>query len=206
MQFTTLALATLFSFGSAAPASLEARFPTGHYNNILPPSATSIYHGQNGAIEYGVNRAEVSRSSWNGRDNSTLATFDLNGRTLPDKCSLRFWLEPNSQYNDPSRGSFVFGTGLVDVFSGLQPAPREGSKGWGGPGNQRNNPLGRVKVNYNGDATTLDFAPNQLTGFKCPKVGDWNVKNGLVGYELVPVGDTDRVQWDAAVSGLYLSW
>ena len=67
----------------------------------------------------------------------TLVTFDLNGRDLPDKCSLRFWLELNSQYNDPSRGSFVSGTGLIDVFSSLQPMPKEGSKGWGGPDNQR---------------------------------------------------------------------
>ena len=206
MYFTTIALTTLLSITSAAPASLKARFPTGRYNNVLPPSAISIYHGQNGAIDYGVYRGEVSRNNWDGRDNSTLVTFDLNGRTLPDTCFLRFWLEPNTQSSDPRTGSFVSGTGLIDVFSSLQPAPQEGSKGWGGPGNQRNNPLGRLKVNFNGDATVLDFAPNQLSGFKCPKVGDWNVKNGLVGYELVPVGDADRVQWDGAVSGAYLSW
>ncbi|KAF1926406.1 uncharacterized protein M421DRAFT_93964 [Didymella exigua CBS 183.55] len=206
MQFTTLTLTTLLSLTFAAPASLKVRFPIGRYNKVLPPSATSIYHGQNGAIDYGVYRGEVSRSNWDGRDNSTLVTFDLNGRTLPDTCFLHFWLEPNSQYNDPARGSFVSGTGLIDVFSSLQPAPKEGSEGWGGPGNQRNNPLGRVEANFAGDATTLDSAPNQLSGFKCPRVGDWNVKDGLVGYELVPVGDADSIRWDAAVSGLYLSW
>lgn len=197
MHFSTITLATLLSVTSAAPAAIEARFPKG---NVLPPSAISIYHGSNGAIDYGVANGEVSRNNWNGLDNSTLVTFDLNGKTLPDKCFLRFWLEPNTH------DSYWDGTGLIDVFSSLQPAPKEGSKGWGGPGNQRNNPLGRMKVNYNGDATVLDFAPNQLSAFKCPKVGDWNVKNGLVGYELVPVGDKDRVQWNGASSGLYLNW
>ena len=197
MHFPTIALTTLLSMASAAPATIEARFPSG---NVLRPSAISIYHGINGAIDYGVAIAEVSRNNWDGRDNTTLVTFDLNGKSLPGKCFLRFWLEPKTQ------SSYWDGTGLIDVFSSSQPAPKEGSKGWGGPGNQRYNPLGRMKVNYNGDATVLDFAPNQLSAFDCPKVGDWSVKNGLVGYELVPVGDKDRVQWDGAVSGLYLSW
>lgn len=38
------------------------------------------------------------------------------------------------------------------------------------------------------------------------KMGDFNVKNGVVGFEVVPVGDWDRVEWDAGVSGLYLSY
>ncbi|KAJ4361400.1 hypothetical protein N0V95_001913 [Ascochyta clinopodiicola] len=203
MHFPTIALVTLVSITSAAPTALEARFPKG---NVVPPSAISIYHGSNGAIDYGVARGEVSRNNWDGHDSSTLVTFDLNGKNLPENCSLRFWLEPGTQSSSPTSGSFWSGTGSIDVFSSLQPAPKEGSAGWGGPGNQRNNPLGRVKVNYNGDATVLDFAPNQLSGFRCPKIGDWNVKNGLVGYELVPVGDQDRVNWDATVSGLYLNW
>lgn len=203
MHFSTIALTSLLSLASAAPAVLDARMPKG---NTLAPSAISIYHGSNGAIDYGVARGEVSRNNWDGRDNSTLVTFNLNGQTLPNTCFLRFWLEPGTQSSNPASGSFWSGTGLIDVFSSLQPAPVEGSKGWGGPGNQRNNPLGRMKVNYNGDATVLDFAPNQLSGFKCPQIGDWNVKNGLVGFELVPVGDQDRVQWDGAVSGLYLNW
>ncbi len=66
--------------------------------------------------------------------------------------------------------------------------------------------MGRMKANYNGDATVLDFAPNQLKSFPCPKMGDFNVKNGVVGFEVVPVGDWDRVEWDAGVSGLYLSY
>ncbi|KAF9694186.1 hypothetical protein EKO04_007900 [Ascochyta lentis] len=206
MHFPTIALsalASLASLASAAPAVLEERLPRG---NVLPPSAISIYHVFDGAIDYGVARGEVSRSNWDGRDNSTLVTFDLNGKSLPENCFLRFWLEPSTQPSSPTSGSFWSGTGLIDVFSSLQPAPKEVSKGWGGPGNQRNNPLGRLKVNYDSDATVLDFAPNQLSGFKCPKVGDWNVKNGLVGYELVPVGDQDRVQWDGNVGGLYLNW
>jgi hypothetical protein len=202
MHFPTIAFTTLLSLASAAPAAIEARFPRG---NVLPPSSISIYHGSNGAIDPSVARGEVSRNNWDGRDNSTLVTFDLNGKTLPDRCFLRFWLEPGTA-GSPTSGSFWSGTGLIDVFSSLQPAPKEGSKGWGGPGNQRNNPLGRMKVNYNGDATVLDFAPNQLSAFQCPKIGDWNVKNGLVGYELVPVGDQDRIQWDNAVSGLYLNY
>ena len=205
MHSTTMALITVLSLASAAPACLEARFPTSRGNNILPPSAISIYHSSNGAIDYGVRRGEVSCENWNGRDNSTLVTFDINGRTLLEKCNLRFYLEPNTHSSNPGSGSFVSGTGLIDIFSSLQPTPVEGSKGWGGPGSQRNDYLGRVKV-QNQDAAIDTSVPNQLEGFNCPKASDWNVKNGLVGYELVPVGDADRVQWDAAVSGLYLKW
>lgn len=50
-----------------------------------------------------------------------------------------------------------------------------------------------MRVNFNGDATVLGFVPYQLSGFKCPKVGDWDVKNVLVGHELVPISDADRV-------------
>lgn len=203
MHFSTVALTALLSLVSAAPTALETRSIEG---NGLPPSAISTYHGSNGAIDYGVARGEVSRNNWDGRDHSTLVTFDLNDTDLPDTCFFRFWLEPDTKYSNPASRNIISGTGLIDVFSSLQPAPVEGSKGWGGPGNQRNNPLGRIKASFNGDATVLDFAPNQLSRFKCPKIGDWNVKNGLVGFELVPVGDQDRVQWDGAVSGLYLSW
>ena len=205
MHSTTMALTTVLSLASAAPASLEARFPTSRGNNVLPPSAISIYHSSNGAIDYGVRRSEVSCKDWNGRDNSTLVTFDINGRTLPKKCNLRSCLEPNTQSSNPGSGHSVSGTGLIDIFSSLQPTPVGGSKGRGGPGNQRNDYLCRVKV-QNQDAAIDASVPSQLEGTNCPKAGDWNIKNGLVGYELVPVGGADRVQWDAAVSGLYLKW
>jgi hypothetical protein len=205
MHFNTIAFITLLSLASAAPASLEARFPNSRGTRVLLPLVNSLYHGFNGSIDYGVRRGEVSRENWNGRDNGTLVTFDLNGRTLPERCNLDFYLEPNVQSSDPSAGSFASGTRLMDIFSSSQPAPVGGSKGWGGPGNQRDNHLGRVEV-QNQDAKIVPTISSRLRGFPCPKIGDSNVKNGLVGYELVPVGDAVRVQWDTAVSGLYFNW
>ena len=74
MDFTPLALTTIVSLASAAPASLEARFPTSRYNNVLPPFATSIYYGQNGAIDYGVNRVKCPATTGTA---STTALWSL---------------------------------------------------------------------------------------------------------------------------------
>lgn len=198
MLFSTFAAASLLSLAAAAPTAVEKRWPTD--SSSLQPSAISIYHHFNGAIDYGVSNGEVSRAQWNGRDNSTLVTYDLNSRTLPATCSFKFWLESDS-------ASLFSGTGQVDIFSSLQPAPVGGSPGWGGPGNQRYLNLGRFEVKYNGNAVVItNVAPNQLNSFPCPKIGDFNVKNGLVGYEIVPVGDSVRVEWSSAVSGLLLDW
>lgn len=199
MHFCTLALAALLSFTSAIPtAAVEKRWPS--TTNIIKPYTISIYHSFNGAITPAVDKGEVSRNYWDGRDNTTLVTFDITGRTLPATCFLRFYLDPAD-----SAASWS-GTAQIDVFSSLQPAPAQGSAGWGGPGNQRNLPLGRFQVTGLGQATPLNFAPNQLGSFPCPKVGDGNVRDGKVGYELVPVGDQDRVTWSADLSGLYLGW
>ena len=81
-----------------------------------------------------------------------------------------------------------------------------GSPGWGGPGNQRYLPLGRLKVRYNGAAGLVTDISSPLQSFPCPKIGDSNVKDGFVGYELVPVGDSVKEQWNSDVNGLYLDW
>lgn len=201
MLFSTLIATSLLSLASAAPTTINKRWPAAD-SSSLTPTTISIYHGQNGAIKYNVAKGEVSREQWNGKDNSTLVTFDLNGNTLGTTCSLKF-------FHDSTDTSAIF-TGYpaqVDIFRSLQPAPVGGSPGWGGPGNQRDIHLGRLEPRYNENAEVVEnVGPNQLNSFPCPKAGDYHVKNGLVGYEIVPVGDRVRVDWTAALSGLYLDW
>ncbi|KAF2124993.1 hypothetical protein P153DRAFT_370317 [Dothidotthia symphoricarpi CBS 119687] len=192
---TTTTYTAVFTLVPETPTAVEKRQP-----NVLKPSSIAIYHSFNGAITPPVSQGEVSRNSSNGRDTTTLVTFDLNGRTLPPTCSLRFHLDPKDSI------ASCTGTGHIDVFSSLKPAPIEGSAGWGGPGNQRNVPLGRMQVHGDGDATVLDFAPNQLGAFSCLEVGGLGVEGGVLAFELVPVGEQYRVTWDAGRSGLFLSW
>jgi hypothetical protein len=201
MLFSSLVITTLCYLTAAAPTAINKRWPVAD-GTFITPSVISIYHGQNGAIEYNTAKGEVSREQWNGKDNSTLVTFDINGKTLGTTCSLRF-------FQDSADTSAIF-TGYpaqVDIFRSLQPAPVSGSTGWGGPGNQRDIPLGRFEPRYNGNAVVVEnVGPGLLNSFPCPRIGDYNVKNGLVGFEIVPVGDRVRVEWTAALSGLYLDW
>ena len=199
MLLSTFVAASLLSLASAAPLTVEKRWPTDD-GSSLRPSTISIYHGQNGAIDYNVAKGEVSREQWNGKDNSTLVTFDLNKRTPPAgaTCSFKF-------YHDSADTSAQL-SGDIDIFKSLQPAYTS-SPAWGPPGNQRDTNLGRFRPVYNGYATVVtDVGPNQLNGFPCPTAGDYHVHNGLVGYEIVPAGDRVRVEWTASLSGLYLDW
>ncbi len=201
MLFSTLVTTTLLSLTSAAPlAEISKRWPTDD-GTSLRPSVISIYHGQNGAIDYNTPHGEVSRAQWNGKDNSTLVTFDLTSRTPPAgaTCSFKFFIDPAD--------TAAKATGFIDIFKSLAPAPVGGSPGWGPPGNQRDTNLGRFQPQVGGYATVVsDVGPNQLNGFPCPTSSDYHVKNGLVGYEIVPAGDQVRVEWTAALSGLYLDW
>ena len=201
MLFSSFVAASILSLASAAPAAISKRWPAPD-GSSLTPSAISIYHGQNGAIVYNVAKGEVSREQSNGKDKSTLVTFDLKGKTLGSTCSLKFFHD-----NADTSAIFTGSPAQFDIFRSLQPAPTAGSPGWGGPGNQRDIHLGRLEPKYNGNAVIVtNVGPNQLGGFPCPKVGDYYVKNGLVGFEIVPVGDRVSAEWNAALSGLYLDW
>ena len=89
------------------------------------------------------------------------------------------------------------GTKQVNIYSSLKPAPVEGSKGWGGPGNQRDQDIGRFLVYKGGNGDLIQGGES----VPCPGKG-----KGPVGFEVVPIGESDRVEWGAGLSGLYLTW
>jgi len=88
------------------------------------------------------------------------------------------------------------GTKQVNIYTSLYPAPAAGSAGWGGPGNGRNQDVGRFLV-YKGGNADLIMGTDSVA---CPKKGE------TVGFEVVPTGDADRVEWSKDLSGLYLTW
>ncbi|KAF1913213.1 hypothetical protein BDU57DRAFT_597612 [Ampelomyces quisqualis] len=192
MHFSTLTTTiSLLSLSLAAPAPLTPRFPP--ISNILQPTFLSRYSGTTGAISFNV--ATGSATKTNTGDITTLVTFENTSLDLPSTCRLRFFL-------DGTDASVVLeGTKQVNIFSSLNPAPAGGSPGWGGPGNQRNIDLGRFSLYKGGNGDLVPGLPTGVNGVACPK------KNaGPVGFEVVPVGDVDRVEWSKGLSGLYLTW
>lgn len=194
MQYTTIFLTLLLSLTFAAPTTNpEKRFPT--LTNILKPSSISRYSGFNGAIQPNVFYGEASKStSNNGHDISTLVTFMNNDLNLPATCQLRFYLD------NADNSVIVSGTGIVSIFSSNAPAPAAGSGGWGGPGNQRYEELGRFKVVKGGNGVLLEDFGRKLDSVPCPGRGK------SMGFEVVPTGDNDFVGWTKDISGLYMTW
>lgn len=192
MLFSTFAIASLVTLVSAAPTAIEKRWPS--IPRILRPSVISRYEGFNGAITYNVARGEASKSG-NGRDISALVTFDNTNLDLPATCELRFFLDATDANVQLS------GTQQVAIFSSLKPAPAAGSTGWGPPGNQRNEDLGRFSLVRGGDGTLIAGQSTKVRSFPCPRKGA-----GPIGFEVVPLGDRDRVEWSANLSGLYITW
>jgi hypothetical protein len=192
MHFSTLTTtASLLSLSLAAPAALTPRFPP--ISNILQPSFISRYSGTNGAITFNVATGSATKTPTG--DITTLVTFENTSLDLPATCRLRFFL-------DGSDSAVVLeGTKQVEIFSSLKPAPAAGSAGWGGPGNQRNNDLGRFSLYKGGNGDLVPGFPTGVNSVACPKKGA-----GPVGFEVVPVGDVDRVEWSKGLSGLYLTW
>jgi hypothetical protein len=189
MHFTTLTLSSLLSLSLAAPTTLTTRWSPNPTS--LKPISISLYSGTTGAITPNVAIGSATKTP--SGDITTLVTFSNPSLELPDTCRLRFHL-------DSSDTAVVLeGTKQVAVFSSLKPAPAGGSPGWGGPGNQRNQDLGRLELYKGGDGNVV-YATG-INGFPCPKKG-----SGPVGFEVVPVGDRDRVEWSAAMSGLYITW
>jgi hypothetical protein len=184
MHSITLTAASLLSIVAALPTTLNSRWPNA--TNILKPTIISQYSGTNGAITYNVEKGIAAKT--NTGDITTLVTFDNTSRDdMPTTCRLRFSLDSNDN------SIALEGTKQVNIFSSLKPAPKEGSRGWGGPGNQRNLDIDMVTM-YRGGDFLVGYVP-------CPGKG-----KGPVGYEIVPVGDVDRVEWNGEMGGLYLTW
>lgn len=191
MIFNKLATASLLSFVAAAPTTINARWPP--LTNILKPTVISQYSGTNGAITYNVNTGTATKTP--SGDITTLVTFENTSLDLPITCRLRFFLD------SADSAIILEGTKQVNIFSSLNPAAVQGSKGWGGPGNQRNQDLGRFALYKGGNGDFVRGFPTGVDSVPCPKKGA-----GPVGFDIVPVGEVDRVEWSAALSGLYLTW
>ncbi|KAF2009657.1 hypothetical protein BU24DRAFT_473835 [Aaosphaeria arxii CBS 175.79] len=202
MRFSSVAAASLLSLASAAPAAVDKRWQTPAPANTLTPSTLATYYGKDGSIVAPVTIGHASQYQGASGATTTLVTFNLNNAAYTPpagaQCTLKFFL-------DLTDGAAHIGKpgDQIDVFSSLQPAPAAGSPGWGGPGNQRNIGLGRLQPVIGGLATTVQN--NGIESFPCPKIGDSNVKGGLVGFEVVPV-NTASVDWSNIASGLYLQW
>jgi len=195
MLFTTFAITSLLALTSAAPTpvpveAVEKRFPAAAH--VLHPSAISQYYVSTGAIIFNPPTGLVRKTGDANSDLTALVTFSIPASAAGATCSLHFWLDSTDTT------ASVTGTGLIDLFSSLKPAPGYNVPAWGPPGNQRNLPLGRWIVKKGAEATFSTDVPNKAT-FPCPSAGDY-------GFELVGAGDKDQVQWGKTLSGPYITW
>ncbi|KAF2268658.1 hypothetical protein CC78DRAFT_529672 [Lojkania enalia] len=184
MKSLILLLTPLLALTSATP--LKKRWPT---SAKLTPAAISQYTVNTGAINYDTTKGLVSKPG-NGNDITTLVTFNIPALPSGTKCSLAFYLPPDSS-------SIATGSKKLDIFSSNGPAP--GSRSTWPPGNQRNQHLGRWNVVVGSDASWESGFPITGQSFDCPVAGSY-------GYEVVGVYDLDRVEWDGGVGGVYMMW
>lgn len=185
MLVQTFTVASLLSLSFAAPTFLEKRLSP---LPMLRPTVISRYTGSNGAIVYNVPTGTAAKT-YQG-DVTTLVTFSNPSLDLPTTCRIRFNLDSSDT------AVVTEGTKQVNIYTSLYPAPAAGSAGWGGPGNGRNQDVGRFLV-YKGGNADLIMGTDSVA---CPKKGE------TVGFEVVPTGDADRVEWSKDLSGLYLTW
>jgi hypothetical protein len=147
--------------------------------NVLAPSAISLYNVGTGAIDFGVLDGKISKADTDGGQHiTTLVTFefpDLTGKT----CYFTFDLDNTAT---------LTGSEQFDVFTSLQPATQDTTT-WG-PGNGRNNHIGRMQAVRPGSATWI---AQFIQPFPCPV--------GKRGFELVGVNDNDLIKWSNAVAG-----
>jgi hypothetical protein len=187
MYFATLALSTLLAIAAAVPAPVEKRFPQAY--QIIPPFYISRFDVSTGALDYDPPFGYVLNPS----STTTLVAFDIPQAAVGQLCTLHFYLDaadPNVKFTPNAK---------IDLFSSLNPAPKSDTTGWG-PGNQRNQQLARFTITGKGEAGFSSDVPNKAVKTDCPP------KAGVVGYELVGVGDGVEVQWGKERSGAYMTW
>ncbi|OHE97199.1 IDI-3 protein [Colletotrichum orchidophilum] len=186
-MFPKKILAVLLAATSALAFPLQIRQGSTYFN----PSATYTYNVGTGAITPSSGTGVVSKStSDGGNDLTALLTFTYPPDTAGKKCQLYFYLDGPT--------SSVSGSGKLDVFTSIKPAPSSGSSGWGagGPGNQRDVNIGRLSAVWAGFATWDATYKAYLTA-----PTDCNATGTVQGLELVGVSDNDHVSWNTQVSG-----
>lgn len=177
-------LAVVGVAASVLAAPLEARDGNSTTApSFFTPSARYNYHTYNGAIECNPKGGLVSKSDTDqGHDITTLVTFTYPPEAVGMQCQLVFYLDGTAT---------VTGSGKIDVFTSLQPAPGCTS-GWG-PGNQRNINIGRWSVANNAFATwDATYGAYMTSPTDCKAAGTQE------GFEFVGVYDNDYISWDPA--------
>lgn len=146
----------------------------------IKPSFLSLYNVGTGAIDFDVANGKIFKADTDGgKDITTLVTFDFPAASNGKTCYFSFDLDTTAT---------LTGSGLFDVFTSLQPATAD-TTSWG-PGNQRNQNVGRMKAAVGAQAT---WVAQFLHPFPCP--------TGTQGYELVGVYDNDDLEWSKALAG-----
>ncbi|KAK7414043.1 hypothetical protein QQX98_007075 [Neonectria punicea] len=179
MMFKTL-LAAVFATASVLAAPLESRAAP-----YFTPSALWKYNVRNGAIS-STSRGVVSKSDTNnGNDITALITFTYPSASAGKQCQFAFYL---------NNGATLTGSGKLDLYTSLSPAPGS-TTGWG-PGNGRNNHLGRLSAALGKTATwdaTYSAYLTKKTPCKAPGTKE--------GFELVGVYDNDYISWNPSFAG-----
>lgn len=173
---------------TAAPASTVDTY--GPLETILPVY-TSTYHSDNGAVDFSVSRASVSRHTWNnGKDTSALVTFKVPEYHSSRQCQVVFDLTAYSAY--------ASGTQKAQLFTSLAPATASANS-WPS-GNLRDQHLGTINVIPGGRASWEAGSGVGATAqgyFSCSEVA-----GKVFGGEVVPVGDNDEISWTANYDGV----
>jgi hypothetical protein len=177
----------ILGLAALATSTPIPQVPSG--TNIIHPSVRSQYSVSTGEIVYNTGIGLVSKTG-SGSDTTTLLTIDIPAAAAGKTGVFNFALD-----NDAS--TTVSGSGLIDLYSSLQPAT--GSTNTWPPGNQRNNQLGRLRISKGASATWDPGFPTAGQGFTIPAAGSY-------GYELVGVYDGDHVQYSGANNGIWISW
>lgn len=177
MLFTTFLSAVVAATWTLA-APLEARNVTSSY---FTASNIWQYSVNNGAISAASSFIEIYKSTGNGgKDQTALVTFTYPAAAKGRQCQLEFHLPGNA---NPA------GSKKIDVFSSIKPAS-DSANSWG-PGNQRNNHIGRLSVVVGGAATwDATYGPSLAFKTPCKKPGT------VEAFELVGVYDFDSINWD----------
>ncbi|KAH7137340.1 hypothetical protein B0J13DRAFT_559513 [Dactylonectria estremocensis] len=148
------------------------------------------YNVRNGAIS-STSRGVVSKyDSNNGNDITALLTFTYPAAAVGKQCQFVFYL---------NHGGNLHGSGKLDLYSSNSPAPGPTS-GWG-PGNQRNQHLGRLSVSRGADATWDATYFSYLT-----KKTPCKAAGTVEAFELAGVYDNDFVSWNPSVAGPRIVW
>ncbi|KAI9162982.1 hypothetical protein HJFPF1_04577 [Paramyrothecium foliicola] len=172
--------ATILAASTVLGAPLEPRS-----DPFFTPSAIWKYNTGTGAISATATGLISKSTNNNGQDITTLLTFTYPSAAAGKKCRFAFYLDNTANLQ---------GSRKIDFYSSNNPVSAP-SPGWG-PGNQRNNHLGRLSAVKPGFATwdaTYSAYLTQKTDCKAPGTKE--------GFELVGVYDKDVVSWNPAAAG-----